>query len=63
MELWKIYSVRYWFDKNVDMCNYNTYKDEIGESSYKFKLHMPDGIICDSLIGQQGFKSFKLAIN
>lgn len=40
---------RYFFDKNVNMRNYNAYEDETGESSYK--LHMPDGIICEALIG------------
>lgn len=59
VDLWKIHSARYWFDKNVDMCNYNAYKDKTGESSYKFKLHMPDGTTCNALIGQQGFKSFQ----
>ncbi len=36
VDLWKIHSARYWFDKDVDMCNYNAYKDKTGKSSYKF---------------------------
>lgn len=48
-----------WFDKNVDMRDYDGYKKKTGKNSYTFKLHMPDGKVFDALVGQAGFKALQ----
>jgi hypothetical protein len=48
--LWKKYPK--WVDSNVDMSNYNHYRQLTGRSSYPIKLHMPDGQVFNALFGQ-----------
>lgn len=50
----------YWVDKNVDMSDYNSYKQKTGKSSYPIKLHLPNNtVLTNALFGQQGFKSLE----
>lgn len=47
----------YWVDTNVDMSDYESYKQKTGKSSYPIKLHLPNNtILTNARFGQGGFK-------
>ena len=53
--LWK--KCPYWVDPNVDMSDYESYRQTTGKSSYPIKLHLPSNTtLTSALIGQEGFK-------
>lgn len=56
-QIWK--KNPFWFGKNINMLDYNEYKNKTGKSSIKINLHMPDGKVFPALICQQGFKSLQ----
>lgn len=55
--LWK--KKPYWVDSNVDMRQYDKYKQVTGKSSYKINLHLPDGTVLPALFAQDGFKGLQ----
>lgn len=55
--LWK--KCPHWVDPNVDMSEYEEYKQTTGKSSYPINLHMPDGQVFQALFTQSGFKSLQ----